>query len=74
MNTWPGWTRGLALAVGGVLLAIGGCATAFTGGGYAIQTIGGGAFALGLIAALFGSVWFIVAVIKAIVSTRDKTG
>jgi hypothetical protein len=67
----PTWLQGLLIGGASVIVGLGGCATFFASLGpnsEVLAYIGAGAFLLGVLGVIVGGIWFIVGVLKAVLS------
>ena len=72
-TTWPGWTKGLTLAIGGIVLGFGGCLAFLNDTESTLGAIGGMLFVGALFAVPIGGIWFLVGLITATMSRRNET-
>jgi hypothetical protein len=71
-SKWPGWAKGLTLAISGVVLGLGGCVAFMNDSNSALGSLGAIVFVGSLFAVPIGVIWFLVAVIKAMVKPRPE--
>ena len=63
----PSWAQGLLLAIAGSVLGLGGCLAFLNDMNSTLGSVGAMIFIGGLLTVAIGGIWFLVAVIKAMV-------